>query len=181
MVNSGLQETCQNNDAKFRQPSAPSSGEWMFRCSSTSGRLPISSQPTINEKPEFGEKLTRASLKDGSCEAAFKPQMSKTAFKQSTESAFRKPLSPEKSCGVESKLAGPIPSRQVSMPYSTTVGLPRRVEQKQSDVTQSSIQASKKPEEFSCSDKTVKPTLTYANKENNLYNSQRKPDACKAQ
>ena len=101
------------------------------------------------------------------------------------ESAFRKPLnvSAEKPSSTEVKPAGPIPSDQA--------GKPVWVEQKQSGamqagrkqtaevgqtvgVMQASNQASRATKEQS------KTTYSKQNKENNLYHSEEKPDACKS-
>ena len=91
------------------------------------------------------------------------------------ESAFRKPLnvSAEKPSSTEVKPAGPIPSDQASKPVCSTVGLPRLVEQKLSGAMQASNQASRATKEQS------KTTYSKENKENRLYNSEEKPDACK--
>ena len=110
------------------------------------------------------------------------------------ESAFRKPLnvSAEKPSSTEVKPGGPIPSDQASKPVCSIVGLPRRVEQKQSGamqagrkqtaevgqtvgVMQASNQASRATKEQS------KTTYNIQNKENSLYDSEEKPDACKSQ
>jgi hypothetical protein len=104
-----------------------------------------------------------------------KPRKTEQSTGAELESAFRKPLnvSAEKPSSTEVKPAGPIPSDQASKPVCSTVGLPRLVEQKLSGAMQASNQASRATKEQS------KTTYSKENKENRLYNSEEKPDACK--
>ena len=171
----------QNNDPTFRQPTALSSES-------------APCHPARDNKPEFKEQVNRPTSQDDSSEFSFRPHMSTIAFKPSTESAFRKPpnVSAEKPSSTEVKPAGPIPSHQASKPVCSAVGLPRRVQPKQSGamqagrkqtaevgqtvgVMQTSNQASRATKEQS------KTTYSIQNKENSLYDSEEKPDACKSQ
>ena len=171
----------QNNVPTFRQPTALSSES-------------APCHPAHDNKPEFKEQVNRPTLQDDSSEFSFRPHMSTIAFKPSTESAFRKPpnVSAEKPSSTEVKPAGPIPSHQASKPVCSAVGLPRRVEPKQSGamqagrkqtaevgqtvgVMQTSNQASRATKEQS------KTTYSIQNKENSLFDSLEKPDACKSQ
>ncbi|CAB4042911.1 Hypothetical predicted protein [Paramuricea clavata] len=170
----------QNNDPTFTQPTALSSES-------------TPCHPAHDDNPEFKEQDNQPTLKDDSSEPLFRPHMSTIAFQPSTESAFRKPpnVSAGKPSSTELKPAGPIPSHQASKPVCSTVGLPRRVEPKQSGamqagrkqtaevgqtvgVMQASNQASRETR------KQSKTSYSKQNKENSLYDSQEKPDACKS-
>ena len=135
---------------------------------------------------------------NNSIELPSKPQLKKSSFKPSYESAFTKPskTSVEQTLSTEIKPAGPIPSQQATKPACGAARLPRRVEQTQSGLKQPfrgqtaarsstatagamqpSNQASRTAKDCPTFDKTKKAIFCKENKENNVD----KPDACTTQ
>lgn len=152
--------------------------------------------PLKDRKPESKEPINQRLTS----EPTFKHCVNNSAFKPSNESAFRKlNVSADNASSVADKPAGPIPSQQATK--CASVGLPRRVEQRKqsggvqaiqnppSEMASKPIASAMQPsnivlratKESTNIDKSRNAAFSRKNKENNLYNSGEKPDACKSQ
>ncbi|XP_028410863.1 centromere-associated protein E-like [Dendronephthya gigantea] len=160
----------------------------------------VRSETTLGKQSAFKDRKNETkepiNQPPTSSEHTFRHNTSNSAFKPSSESAFRKPnVSADNASNMADKPVGPIPSQQATK--FASVGLPRRVEQRKptgrnppseiasrqsAGAMQPSNMVPRTTKDSATNDKTRNAAaFSRKNKENNLYNSGEKPDACKSQ